>query len=112
MASNDEKSKVAYLARMLAKAGFDFDSDNVAKAIGANRYFPDEAWNKLAHLVEPPESHESAQECDRESLLGIADELEICIVNELNHLGESDRFSGVVFSRRIREALGVEHAES
>ena len=42
------------------------------------------------------------------SLLALADELDTCTVDRLNHLGEADRISGREYARRIREDLGVE----
>lgn len=44
---------------------------------------------------------------DVDALLKLADELDTCTVDRLNHLGEADRISGREYARRIREALGV-----
>lgn len=53
MTNDSERREVAYLARALAENEFDFECDNVAKAIGANRHFPAQAWGRLADLIEP-----------------------------------------------------------
>lgn len=42
------------------------------------------------------------------SLRALADELDTCTVERLNHLGEADRLTGREYARRIRDALGVE----
>lgn len=49
---------------------------------------------------------------DRDALLKLADELDTCTVDRLNHLGEADRISGREYARRIREDLGVEDADN
>lgn len=51
---------------------------------------------------------ESGPTYDRDALLELADELDTCAVDRLNHLGEADRISGREYAERIREALGVE----
>lgn len=42
------------------------------------------------------------------ALLKLADELDTCSVDRLNHLGEADRLTGREYAERIRGALGVE----
>ena len=42
------------------------------------------------------------------SLRALADELDTCSVDRLNHLGEADRLPGREYAARIRGALGVE----
>lgn len=44
---------------------------------------------------------------DVKSLRALADELDTCTVDRLNHLGEADRISGREYAERIRGALGV-----
>lgn len=46
------------------------------------------------------------------SLRVLADELDTCTVDRLNHLGEADRISGREYARRIREDLGVDDADN
>lgn len=45
---------------------------------------------------------------DLVALLKLADELDTCSVDRLNHRGEPDRLPGREYARRIRDALGVE----
>lgn len=45
---------------------------------------------------------------DLVALLKLADELDTCAVDRLNHLGEADRLPGREYAERIRGALGVE----
>lgn len=55
MTTVEERREVARLARALAKNEFDFECDSVAKAVGANRHFPAQAWGRLADLIDPGE---------------------------------------------------------
>lgn len=44
---------------------------------------------------------------DVKALLELADEMETCVVERLNHLGGCDYISGAEYARSIRGALGV-----
>lgn len=50
------------------------------------------------------------EKADRDALLALADELDTCTIDRLNHLGEADRISGREYAQRIREELGVSDA--
>lgn len=45
---------------------------------------------------------------DRDWLLALADEMDTCVVDRLNYLGEAERISGREYADCVREALGVE----
>lgn len=68
--------------------------------------------DSLAELIEPTrncsEPTRNYGECDRDALLALADDMETCVVERLNHSGGCDYISGAEYARRIREALGEE----
>lgn len=110
MIDDSERREVACLARALAEHEFDFECDSVAKAIGANRNFPAQAWGRLADLIEPQtseqtnhdESSPSASPIDRDALLELADEMDGAYPDSRDVAVEyiDD------YARRIREACG------
>lgn len=52
-ATYEERAKISARLKDMAECEFEFDVCNVCAAIGADRHFPQLAWERLADLVDP-----------------------------------------------------------
>lgn len=64
-ATYEERAKISARLKDMAECEFDFDIYNVSAAIGADRHFPQLAWERLADLVNPDAGSDADKEAER-----------------------------------------------
>lgn len=125
MATDEERREVARMAELNADSGAQFWKFNVARAMGMNGKESDASmWHRIADLIEPDTTTDTTKDVpaspiaspivDRDALIKIADAMERKAFNwdmssddvPLVHAGYL-----LGYADRIREALGVGHAD-
>lgn len=62
--SDTERRDIADYLHKMGNKGFDFNGENVARAINANPAFDAKCWMRLANLIEPSDKFSLSDICD------------------------------------------------